>query len=266
LEFGESDMVAKKGPGRRRLNGTATTRRGVREQERITEATEKQTPFLRAIPGVGRMRALRPGADAQVGVLVDAFASFATLDGELSQLEADLILDMLRSAFPEVDHGWLGRRLQRAVRNPRPLQALAMELKRIHDDASKLSLGLQLFTLVDAAGRSERSRASFEVFMRRLGRPEYGTAILREMRGDIESPASDDLPFERLIFGRDGADVACHRRPSAGVPGLPRRRADPCEQHRRSPAVDPRQVGGNRVLPADARTPAIGGAGLDAGF
>lgn len=164
--------------------------------------------WLRAIPGVGRMRALRPGADAQVGVLVDAFASFATLDGELSQLEADLILDMLRSAFPEVDHGWLGRRLQRAVRNPRPLQALAMELKRIHDDASKLSLGLQLFTLVDAAGRSERSRASFEVFMRRLGRPEYGTAILREMLADIESPASDDLPFERLIFGRDGADVA----------------------------------------------------------
>ena len=67
--------------------------------------------WLRAIPGVGRIRALRPGADAQVGVLVDAFAAFATLDGELSPLEADLILDLLRSAFPEVDHGWLARRL-----------------------------------------------------------------------------------------------------------------------------------------------------------
>ncbi len=162
--------------------------------------------LLRAIPGVGRMRALRPGTDAQVGALVDAFTAFAMLDGQLSQLEADLILDMLRSAFPEVDHGWLSRRLQRAVRHPRPLQALAMELKGGYDDTQKLALGMQLFTLVDAAGRSERNRASFEVFMRRLGRPEIGGAILREMRGDARVEDAD-LPFERLIFGRDGADV-----------------------------------------------------------
>ena len=163
--------------------------------------------WLQAVPGVGRLRALRPGADAHVGVLVDAFAAFATLDDELSTLEADLILDMLRSAFPEVDHGWLGRRLQRAVRNPRPLQGLAAELKDSFDDAGKLALGLQLFTLVDAAGRSERNRTSFEIFMRRLGRPDYGVAILREMRGDAGQPADEDLPFERLIFGREGADV-----------------------------------------------------------
>ena len=163
--------------------------------------------WLQAIPGVGRLRALRPGADAHVGVLVDAFAAFATLDDELSTLEADLILDMLRSAFPEVDHGWLGRRLQRAVRNPRPLQGLAVELKDSFDDAGKLALGLQLFTLVDAAGRSERNRTSFEIFMRRLGRPDYGVAILREMRGDAGDPGDDELPFERLVFGRDGADV-----------------------------------------------------------
>lgn len=163
--------------------------------------------WLRAIPGVGRLRALRPGADAQVGVLIDAFAAFATLDGDLSSLEADLILDMLRSAFPEVDHGWLGRRLQRAVRNPRPLQSLALELKKNYDGSGKLALGLQLFTLVDAAGRSERNRASFEVFMRRLGQPEFGTAILREMRGDMAQPDDQELPFERLIFGRDCVDV-----------------------------------------------------------
>ncbi len=163
--------------------------------------------LLRLIPGVARLRALRPGADAQVGVLVDSFAAFATLDGELSQLEADLILDLLRNAFPEVDHGWLARRLQRAVRNPQPLQGLALELGDNYDDAGKLALALQLFTLVDASGRSERNRASFEVFMRRLGRPEFGSAILREMHGDMETPPDAELPFERLIFGRDGADV-----------------------------------------------------------
>jgi ABC transport system ATP-binding/permease protein len=163
--------------------------------------------WLQAIPWVGRLRALRPGTDAQVGVLVDAFAAFATLDDELSTLEADLILDMLRSAFPEVDHGWLGRRLQRAVRSPQPIQGLALELKDSFDDVGKLALGLQLFTLVDAAGRSERNRSSFEIFMRRLGRPDYGVAILREMRGDAGEAADEDLPFERLIFGTQEADV-----------------------------------------------------------
>ncbi|MBC8127642.1 MAG: ATP-binding cassette domain-containing protein, partial [Gloeobacteraceae cyanobacterium ES-bin-144] len=168
---------------------------------------ERVLRWLRAIPGIGRLRALRTGADAQVGVIVDAFASFATLDGELSALEGDLILDMLRSAFPEVDHGWLGRRLQRAVRNPQPLQSLALELKNTYDDPAKLALGLQLFTLVDASSRSERNRASFEVFMRRLGQPAYGSAILREMRSDLSEPDDSELPFERLIFGSGGANV-----------------------------------------------------------
>jgi ABC transport system ATP-binding/permease protein len=160
--------------------------------------------WLQTLPGIGRMRALRPGTDAHVGALVDAFAAFATLDDVLSSLEADLILDMLRSAFPEVDHSWLARRLQRAVRHPTPLQGLAAELRETLNDQGKLAVGLQLFTLVDAAGRSERSRASYEVFMRRLGRPDYGIAILREMRGE---PEEGELPFERLVFGYDGADV-----------------------------------------------------------
>ncbi len=163
--------------------------------------------WLRTIPGIGRLRSLRPGAASQTGVLVDAFASFATLDGELSAAEGDLILDMLRSAFPEVDHRWLARRLQRAARNPQPLQFIAQELRDVYDDAGKLALGLQLFTLVDAAGRSDRNRSSFEVFMRRLGKPELGAAILREMRGDADGPDAGDLPFERVIFGRDGAEV-----------------------------------------------------------
>ncbi|MCP5534505.1 MAG: ATP-binding cassette domain-containing protein [Akkermansiaceae bacterium] len=178
-----------------------------REHPHDRSSRERILGWLRVVPGVARMRALRPGFDAQIGALVDAFAGFAMLDGELSPLEADLILDMLRSAFPEVDHGWLGRRLQRAVRNPRPLQTLALELRETYDDTGKLALGMQLFTLVDAAGRSERNRASFEVFMRRLGRPEFGAAILHEMRAPLEGPDGDGLPFERLVFGRDGSDV-----------------------------------------------------------
>jgi ABC-type multidrug transport system ATPase subunit len=148
-------------------------------------------------------------SESQVGALVDAFAAFATLDDVLSAVEADLILDMLRSAFPDVDHAWLARRLHRAVRNPKPLHGLANALRKSLDDTDTLAIGLQLFTLVDASGRSERSRASYEIFMRRLGKPEVGSAILREMNANEETVASgDSLPFERLIFGGSHADIS----------------------------------------------------------
>lgn len=47
----------------------------------------------------GRSHRKARRSEAQVGALVDAFAAFATLDDVLSAVEADLILDMLRSVL-----------------------------------------------------------------------------------------------------------------------------------------------------------------------
>lgn len=140
-----------------------------------------------------------------LGMMVDAFAGFATIDGRLDPGEADLILDMLRSAFPEADHSWLARRVQRAVRDPKPLASSAADLRETLDDAEKMAVGLQLYTLVDAVGRSESSRSAFEVFMRRLGRPDHARQILAEMS---DAPLDQPVGFERVIFGTsDRADV-----------------------------------------------------------
>ncbi len=154
-------------------------------------------PWLRFVPGLGRLRSLRPGSGALIGPLIDAFAAFAVATDRPEAMEIDVALDLVRSAFPEADHSWLARRLQRAVRQPRSLHAIAGDLHNRLDDTGKTALGLQLFTLVDAAGRSASSRSSFDVFMRRLGRPDVGQAILHEME-DPEPPASP--PFERLSF------------------------------------------------------------------
>lgn len=184
------------------------------QTERPHDGFWQRYPFSLA-PFLGRFGGVAKRAESQVGALIDAFAAFATLDHVLSNIEADLILDMLRSAFPDVDHAWLARRLQRAVTAPQPLQGLAAQLRKSLDETDKLAIGLQLFTLVDASGRSERSRSSFEVFMRRLGRPEVGSAILKEMGGNDDPPAGrDSLPFERLIFGQRLADVTLP--PAAG--------------------------------------------------
>ena len=127
----------------------------------VDKKQEKDSPwkgrlydFLRIIPGVGRLRFLRPGSDALLGPLIDAFAAFALADKNIDDDEADLILDLLRSAYPEVDHGWLARRLQRSARSPRSLQHIAAELHERLDDTGKLALGVQLWTVVDAARRS----------------------------------------------------------------------------------------------------------------
>ena len=148
-----------------------------------------------------------PGASGSqvLGLMVDAFAGFATMDGQMDADEADLILDLLRNAFPEADHSWLARRVQRAVREQKPLAHTALDLRELLDDSQKMAVGLQLYTLVDAVGRSEFSRSAFEVFLRRLGRPDHAWQILAEM-GD-ESPV-DNPGFERVVFGPDPqADV-----------------------------------------------------------
>jgi ABC-type multidrug transport system ATPase subunit len=160
---------------------------------------------LRGLGGWWRSETKGTGGHRVLGLLVDAFAGIATLDGRLAEDEAELVLDLLRSAYPEADHGWLARRVQRAVRDGRPLPNTAAALRELLDDAAKMAVGLQLYTLVDAAGRTDRSRTAFEVFMRRLGRPEDGNQIVVEM---ADLPTAPPAGFERVIFGADGeADV-----------------------------------------------------------
>ncbi|MEK7952836.1 ATP-binding cassette domain-containing protein [Luteolibacter soli] len=152
-----------------------------------------------------KRRVAKNNASRVLGLLVDAFAGFATIDGQLDADEADLILDLLRSAFPEADHSWLARRVQRAVREQKPLARTALDLRELLDDSQKMAVGLQLYTLVDAVGRSESSRSSFEIFLRRLGRPDHARQILAEMSGD---EASEHPGFERVVFGLgDSVDV-----------------------------------------------------------
>ncbi|QJE98537.1 ATP-binding cassette domain-containing protein [Luteolibacter luteus] len=170
---------------------------------------DPQESRVRPIGLIARLKQRRRSGSSGsrvLGLMVDAFAGFATLDGRLDADEADLILDLLRSAFPEADHSWLARRVQRAVREQKPLAHTALDLRELLDDTEKMAVGLQLYTLVDAVGRSERSRASFEVFLRRLGRPDMARQILAEMSG--EEPA-ENPGFERLTFSAaEGAEIS----------------------------------------------------------
>jgi len=146
------------------------------------------------------LRSLSPsahGGSRHTGGLIDVFASFAALDQKVDRAEAEVALDLLRHAFPEADHGWLARRLHRALASPQPPEKVAKALRRELDEDDKVSLGLQLHLLVVASGSAHRGKEAFIKVMSSLRAKDIGSSIIDEMEG---KPATMPLPFDRVVF------------------------------------------------------------------
>lgn len=147
-----------------------------------------------------------PKSIEHVGTLVDVFASFVALDGSVDAAEAEVALDLLRHAYPEADHGWLARRLQRAFRMPSSTQSLADQINREMNEKSITSLGLQLYLLIDASTSKNRGLTAFMELLELVGQEDLGKIICDEMNGRFHD--DDTLPFTRVIFSTDqNADV-----------------------------------------------------------
>ncbi|MGB1258646.1 MAG: ATP-binding cassette domain-containing protein [Akkermansiaceae bacterium] len=130
--------------------------------------------------------------------LVDVFASFVSLDNRVDRAEAEVALDLLRHAFPEADHGWLTRRLHRALASPKAPEEVAASMAFGDDDDRLVSLGLQLYLLVISSGSAYRGREAFASVMKALGAKHIAAAISDEMQG---LPHSENLPFDKVSFG-----------------------------------------------------------------
>ncbi|MFC4993326.1 ATP-binding cassette domain-containing protein [Rubritalea tangerina] len=141
-----------------------------------------------------------------VASLVEVFAAFVSLDERVDTTEAEVALDLLRHAFPEADHHWLARRLQKALRTPQSTTTLANKLAVQLEYEGIVSLGLQLYLLIDASSRRKRGRAAFLDFFQRLDGNGLGELILKELEEGYSG--TKKLPFTRLIFSStDNADV-----------------------------------------------------------
>lgn len=138
--------------------------------------------------------------------LVEVFAAFVSLDGRVDTTEAEVALDLLRHAFPEADHHWLARRLQKALRTPQSTVSLADKLAAQLEYEGIVSLGLQLYLLVEASSRRDRGKRAFLKFFQRLDGHDLGEIILKELEEGYSG--SKKLPFTRLIFSStESADV-----------------------------------------------------------
>lgn len=147
-----------------------------------------------------------PKSIEHVGTLVDVFASFVALDGSVDAAEAEVALDLLRHAYPEADHGWLARRLQRAFRSPSSNKTLADRITLEMDEKSITSLGLQLYLLINASTSKNRGIQAFLDLLIMIGKADLGKVICDEMSDQYHPDHL--LPFTRVTFSENkDADV-----------------------------------------------------------
>ena len=174
----------------------------------MNELRSDKSAFLGGLQNVPILRKLLPQAPKgmrHAGELVDMFAAFVSLDNQVGRAEAEVALDLLRHAFPEADHGWLSRRMHRALDQPQKAEVIASGLKDELSEDERVALGMQLFLLVDTSRASFKSSKAFQAVMQSLNAEEAGDAILNEMRG---KKVSGDLPFDRVKFAAsESADV-----------------------------------------------------------
>jgi len=169
----------------------ATPKDQALDKKRWLKSWMEHVPILRNFSSSAR------GGSRHTAGLIDLFASLAPLDYKVDRAEAEVALDLLRHAFPEADHGWLARRLHRALSSPKAPDKVARSLRKDLDNDDKVSLGLQLYLLVVVSGSSFRSKEAFTTVMQSLRAKKIGISIIDEME---DQPASSPLPFDKVIF------------------------------------------------------------------
>lgn len=145
-----------------------------------------------------------PKAVSNITTLIEVFAAFLIIDDRVEANEANIALDLLRHSYPEADHGWLARQLQRALEQPKSTAELAASIASDIPITSIPSLALQIYLLVEASNLRRSSRKAFLRLMEELDHAELGTVINQE----LSEEAQEHLPFNRVIFGHSpNADV-----------------------------------------------------------
>ncbi|MGC6467703.1 MAG: ATP-binding cassette domain-containing protein [Akkermansiaceae bacterium] len=113
--------------------------------------------------------------------LLEVFSSFIVHDGQAVPRELEIVFDFVRSIFPAVDHGILGRSLENAVSNPVPIEPALLHLKKSLPAEQKAAFALQLYSVVRAGGDVPEERERFIEVMSKLGHQALGEAVIDEL-------------------------------------------------------------------------------------
>lgn len=145
-------------------------------------------------------------------VLIQVFAGFSKVDGEIEEREIDSALGFLRYDYPETVYSELRALYRDALRAPEDLNEIATELSYKLEVEDKILLGVQLYALISRADLQKDHLIAFYLFMTNLGIASEAIDIVYQLNtselGATVEPREQGQPLETLRIGREKpADV-----------------------------------------------------------
>lgn len=107
--------------------------------------------------------------ESMLPMLIEVFAGFTKLDGQVVEAEIDSILGFLRYDFPETVYTELKQLFMKSLRTRQDLDAIAADLAERLPLEDKILLGVQLYVLISRAGLPKENLITFYQFMTTLG-------------------------------------------------------------------------------------------------
>lgn len=107
--------------------------------------------------------------ESMLPMLIEVFAGFTKLDGQVVEEEIDSILGFLRYDFPETVYTELRQLFIKSLSRRQDLEAIATNLADSLPLEDKVLLGVQLYVLISRAGLPKENLITFYQFMTTLG-------------------------------------------------------------------------------------------------
>ena len=169
-------------------------------------------PLWRRLWNRLRSRKREPTAYSMLPVLMEVFAGFSKIDGEIMEEEIDSSLGFMRYDYPEAIYSELRRVYMEALQKPQDLNARARELNRTLNMEQKILLGVQLYLLISRSENARQQLVEFYLFMTNLGIASQAIDIVYQLNAEEKSEEDGQFrtqggqPLETL---RIGAEPPC---------------------------------------------------------
>ena len=145
-------------------------------------------------------------ANTMLPVLIEVFAAFSKLDGNVEEEDVESSLGYLRYDYPEAIYADMRRLYFEALQQPQDLAQRAKELSRSLTQEQKILLGVQLYLLISRAQQNQRQMVEFYLFMTNLGIAAQAIDIVYQLNSGDKPPeegfaTKGGQPLETLRVG-----------------------------------------------------------------
>ncbi|WP_217698985.1 ATP-binding cassette domain-containing protein [Prosthecobacter debontii] len=151
--------------------------------------------------------------NAMLPVLIEVFAGFSKLDGEVEEEEIESSLGYLRYDYSGAIYSDMRRLYFEALQQPQDLAQRAKELSNELTMEQKILLCVQLYLLISSSLTNQRQMVEFYLFMTNLGIAAQAIDIVYQLNAG-DKPSEEDFtsksgqPLETLRVGSgDNCDV-----------------------------------------------------------